>query len=49
MMSQSLYRMGRLSARRPWVVIATCLTAQVVVTPRDDAATFFDSAPGGKA
>jgi putative drug exporter of the RND superfamily len=94
MMSQSLYRMGHLSARRPWVVIGTWLmlavfvvgaasafghkledsfrvegldsqkandliaaagtgqeglTAQVVVTPRDDAATFFDSAPARAA
>ena len=94
MMSQSLYRLGHLSARRPWVVIGTWLilavfvvgaasafghkledsfrvegldsqqandliaaagtgqeglTAQVVVTPRDDAATFFDSAPARAA
>src|SRR4051794_38336464 len=89
MMSQSLYRLGRLAARRPWVVIGSWLvlavvvvaasstfghrltdsmqvpgldsqqasdlmaragaadaglTAQVVVTPRDAKATFFDSA-----
>jgi len=88
MMSQRLYRMSHLSARRPWAVIGTWLmlavfvvgaasafghkledsfrvegldsqqandliaaagtgqeglTAQVVVTPRGDAATFFDS------
>ena len=94
MMSQSLYRMGKLSARRPWVVIGTWLmlavfvvgaasafghkledsfrvegldsqqandliaaagtgqeglTAQVVVTPRGDTATFFDSAPARAA
>ena len=89
MLSQSLYRLGRLSARRPWVVIGAWLvlavvvvgasgayghrlkdsmqvpgldsqqaselmaaagagdaglTAQLVVTPRDDGATFVDSA-----
>ncbi len=89
MLSQSLYRLGRLSARRPWIVIGSWLvlavavvaaagafghkledsfrvpgldsqrandlviaagtgqvgiTAQVVVTPQDDGATFFDSA-----
>lgn len=94
MMSQRLYRMGHLSARRPWVVIGTWLmlavlvvgaasafghkledsfrvegldsqqandliaaagtgqeglTAQVVVTPRGEAATFFDSAPARAA
>ncbi len=88
MMSQSLYRLGRTAARRPWVIIASWLvltvvvvgasstfghrlqdsmqvpgldsqqaselmaaagtgeaglTAQVVVTPLDDDATFFDS------
>ena len=91
MMSQSLYRLGHLAARRPWVVIGSWLvlavvvvgasgafghrlkdsmqvpgldsqqaselmaaagatdaglTAQVVVTPLDDDATFFDSAAG---
>lgn len=94
MMSQALDRLGRLSARRPWVVIGSWLvltvvvvgasnaagktledsfrvpgldsqqahdllatagsnqaglTAQVVVTPSDDAATFFDSAPARDA
>jgi RND superfamily putative drug exporter len=89
MMSQGLYRLGRLSARRPWAVIGSWLvlaivvvgaasafghkledsfrvpgldsqqandllaaagtgqdgvTAQIVVTPRDGTATFFDSA-----
>ena len=89
MMSNSLYRLGRFAARRPWAVIGAWLvvsvlvvaasstfgqkledsfgapgvdsqhatdlltsagseqaglTAQVVVTPRDDQATFFDSA-----
>ena len=89
MMSQGLYRLGRFSARRPWVVIGSWLvlalvvvgtasvfghkledsfrvpgldsqqandllaaagtgqdgvTAQIVVTPRDGTATFFDSA-----
>jgi RND superfamily putative drug exporter len=88
MMSQSLYRLGRLAARRPWLVIGSWLvlavvvvaassmfghrlkdslevpgldsqrasdlmaaagaddaglTAQMVVTPRDHDATFFDS------
>jgi RND superfamily putative drug exporter len=88
MMSNSLYRLGRFAARRPWAVIGTWLvlsvlvvaasstfgqkledsfgapgvdsqhatdllssagsdqaglTAQVVVTPRDDRVTFFDS------
>jgi RND superfamily putative drug exporter len=94
MMSQSLYRLGRLSARRPWVVIGAWLvlaavvvgasgafghrltdsmqvpgldsqqaselmaaagagdaglTAQLVVTPRDDDATFADSAQARSA
>jgi putative drug exporter of the RND superfamily len=94
MMSQSLYRLGRVSARRPWVVIGSWLvlavvvvgasgafghrlkdsmqvpgldsqqaselmaaagasdaglTAQLVVTPRDDDATFFDSAQARSA
>ncbi len=31
MMSQSLYRLGRLSARRPWVVIGSWLVLAVVV------------------
>lgn len=89
MLSQSLHRLGRLAARRPWAVIGSWLvlalvvvaassafghrlkdslqvpgldsqqasellaaagtggaglTAQVVVTPLDDDATFFDSA-----
>ena len=89
MMSNSLYRLGRFAARRPWAVIGAWLvvsvlvvaasssfgqkledsfgapgvdsqhatdlltaagseqaglTAQVVVTPRDDQVTFFDSA-----
>jgi len=30
-MSQSLYRLGRLSARRPWVVIGSWLVLTVVV------------------
>ena len=92
MMSKSLYRLGHLAARRPWVVIGSWLvlavvvvgasgafghrlkdsmqvpgldsqqaselmaaagasdaglTAQVVVTPLDDDATFFDSAEAG--
>src|SRR6185312_4324932 len=94
MMSQSLYRLGRMSARRPWLVISSWLvlavvvvgassafgqrlkdslqvpgldsqrasdlmaaagagnaglTAQVVVTPRAEAATFFDSAQARSA
>ena len=94
MMSQSLYRLGRLAARRPWFVIGSWLvlavivvgasstfghrlkdsmqvpgldsqqaselmaaagagedglTAQVVATPRDDGATFFDSAQARSA
>ena len=94
MMSQSLYRLGRLSARRPWLVIGSWLvlavvvvgasstlgqrlkdsldvpgldsqqaselmaaagagdaglTAQVVVTPLDKDATFFDSAEARSA
>ncbi len=94
MMSQSLYRVGRWAARRPWVVIGSWLvltvvvvgastsfghrlkdsmqvpgldsqqaselmasagagdaglTAQVVVTPLDDDATFFDSAQAKSA
>ncbi len=94
MMSQSLYRVGCLAARRPWVVIGSWLvltvlvvgasttfghrlkdslqvpgldsqqaselmasagaggaglTAQVVVTPLDDDATFFDSAEARSA
>ncbi len=94
MMSQSLYRLGRLSARRPWVVIGAWLvltvvvvgasstfghrlrdsmqvpgldsqqaselmaaagagdaglTAQVVVTPLDEDASFFDSAQARSA
>ena len=94
MMSQSLYRLGHLAARRPWVVIGSWLvlavvvvgasgafghrlkdsmqvpgldsqqaselmaaagasdaglTAQVVVTPLDDDATFFDSAEARSA
>ena len=94
MMSQSLYRLGRLSAKRPWVVIGSWLaltvvvvaasgvfghrlqdslqvpgldsqqaselmaaagvgdaglTAQVVVTPLDADATFFDSAEARSA
>ena len=31
MLSQSLYRLGRLSARRPWVVIGAWLVLAVVV------------------
>ena len=31
MMSQSLYRLGRLSARRPWLVIGSWLVLAVVV------------------
>ena len=31
MMSQSLYRLGHLSARRPWVVIGTWLILAVFV------------------
>jgi RND superfamily putative drug exporter len=94
MISQSLYRLGRMSARRPWLVIGSWLvlalvvlgassafghrltdsmqvpgldsqrasdlmaaagagdaglTAQVVVTPRAENATFFDSAPARSA
>jgi RND superfamily putative drug exporter len=94
MMSTSLYRLGHLAARRPWVVIGSWLvlavvvvgasgafghrlkdsmqvpgldsqqaselmaaagatdaglTAQVVVTPLDDDATFFDSAAARSA
>src|SRR3954452_19082981 len=94
MMSQSLYRLGRLAARRPWAVIGSWLvlavvvvaasntfghrlkdsmevpgldsqqasdlmaaagagdaglTAQVLVTPRDADATFFDSAQARSA
>ncbi|MDQ1671037.1 MAG: putative drug exporter of the superfamily [Actinomycetota bacterium] len=94
MMSKSLYRLGHLAARRPWVVIGSWLvlavvvvgasgafghrlkdsmqvpgldsqeaselmaaagatdaglTAQVVVTPLDDDATFFDSAAARSA
>jgi RND superfamily putative drug exporter len=94
MLSQSLYRLGRLSARRPWVVIGAWLvlavvvvgasgafghrlkdsmqvpgldsqqaselmaaagatdaglTAQLVVTPTDEDATFFDSAQARSA
>jgi putative drug exporter of the RND superfamily len=94
MMSKSLYRLGQLAARRPWVVIGSWLvlavvvvgasgafghrlkdsmqvpgldsqqaselmaaagatdaglTAQVVVTPLDDDATFFDSAAARSA
>jgi len=94
MMSQSLYRLGSLAARRPWVVICSWLvlavvvvgassafghrlkdsmqvpgldsqqasellaaagagdaglTAQVVVTPIDEDATFFDSAEARSA
>src|SRR3954469_19942426 len=94
MMSQSLYRLGRFAARRPWLVIGSWLvlagvvvaasstfghrlkdslevpgldsqqasdlmaaagagdaglTAQVVVTPRDADATFFDSAQARSA
>ena len=94
MMSKSLYRLGHLAARRPWVVIGSWLvlavvvvgasgafghrlkdsmqvpgldsqqaselmaaagasdaglTAQVVVTPLDDDATFFDSAEARSA
>jgi RND superfamily putative drug exporter len=94
MMSQGLYRLGRLSARRPLIVIGAWLamaivvvgaasafgtkledsfrvpgldsqqandllasggtgqagvTAQIVVTPQDPAATFFDSAPARAA
>ncbi len=94
MMSKSLYRLGHLAARRPWVVIGSWLvlaivvvgasvafghrfkdsmqvpgldsqqaselmaaagasdaglTAQVVVTPSDGDATFFDSAEGRSA
>ena len=94
MLSQSLYRLGRLSARRPWVVIGAWLvltvvvvgasgafghrlkdsmqvpgldsqraselmaaagardaglTAQLVVTPTDDDATFVDSAQARSA
>ena len=30
MMSQSLYRLGRLSVRRPWVVIGSWLVLAVV-------------------
>jgi RND superfamily putative drug exporter len=94
MMSQRLYRLGRLSARRPWAVVGSWLvlaivvvgaastfgdkledsfrvpgldsqqandlltagetgqaglTAQIVVTPKDGKATFFDSAPARAA
>ena len=94
MMSKSLYRLGHLAARRPWVVIGSWLvlavvvvgasgafghrlkdsmqvpgldsqqaselmaaagatdaglTAQLVVTPLDDDATFFDSAAARSA
>ena len=31
MMSQSLYRLGRLAARRPWLVIGSWLVLAVVV------------------
>ena len=31
MMSQSLYRLGRLSARRPWLVIGSWLVLTLVV------------------
>jgi RND superfamily putative drug exporter len=94
MMSRGLYRLGRFSARRPWVVLGSWLamavilvgaasafghkledsfrvpgldsqqandllaaagtgqagvTAQIVVTPLDRTATFFDSAPARQA